>query len=52
VIHHLDALRLARLILVNLDADGRRYAIRPEAVESVFDLLSQFLSERDGLGDE
>ena len=52
VLHHLDALRLARLILVNLDADGRRYAVRPEAVESVFELLSQFLTAHEEPGDD
>jgi DNA-binding transcriptional ArsR family regulator len=44
VIHHLDALRLARLVIVTLDAEGKRYTIRPDAVAAVCDLLNQFLS--------
>lgn len=43
VIHHLDALRLARLVIVTLDAEGKRYTIRPDAVAAVCDLLNQFL---------
>ncbi len=43
VIHHLDALRLARLVIVTLDAEGKRYTIRPDAVAGVCDLLHQFL---------
>lgn len=47
VIHHLDALRLARLVIVTLDAEGKRYAVRPDAVTAVFDLLNQFLVGRE-----
>jgi DNA-binding transcriptional ArsR family regulator len=47
VIHHLDALRLARLVIVTLDTEGKRYAIRPDAVASVCDLLNQFLVGRE-----
>jgi DNA-binding transcriptional ArsR family regulator len=47
VIHHLDALRLARLVIVTLDAEGRRYTVRPDAVEAVCDLLNQFLVGRE-----
>jgi DNA-binding transcriptional ArsR family regulator len=47
VIHHLDALRLARLVIVTLDADGKRYTIRPDAVAAVCDLLHQFLVGRE-----
>lgn len=47
VIHHLDALRLARLVIVTLDAEGKRYAIRPDAVAAVCDLMNQFLVGRD-----
>lgn len=44
VIHHLDALRLARLVIVTLEAEGKRYAIRPDAVASVCELLQGFLA--------
>jgi DNA-binding transcriptional ArsR family regulator len=47
VIHHLDALRLARLVIVTLDAEGKRYTIRPDAVAAVCDLLHQFLVGRE-----
>lgn len=47
VIHHLDALRLARLVIVTLDAEGKRYAVRPDAVAAVFDLLNRFLIGRE-----
>ena len=47
VIHHLDALRLARLVIVTLDAEGKRYAVRPDAVADVFALLNQFLVGRE-----
>lgn len=47
VIHHLDALRLARLVIVTLETEGRRYAIRPDAITTVCDLLSQFLVGRE-----
>ncbi|CUS01919.1 protein of unknown function [Candidatus Promineifilum breve] len=43
VIHHLDALRLARLVIVTLDAEGKRYTIRQDAVAAVCELLDQFL---------
>ncbi len=49
VIHHLDALRLARLVIVTLVAEGKRYTIRPDAVRSACDLLHQFL---EGGGDQ
>ncbi len=47
VIHHLDALRLARLVIVTLDAESKRYAVRPNAVAAVFELLNQFLVGRE-----
>lgn len=47
VIHHLDALRLARLVIVTLEHEGKRYTIRPEAMESMCDLLNQFLAGRE-----
>ena len=43
VIHHLDALRLARLVIITLEPGGRRYAVRPDAVATVFELLTGFL---------
>ena len=47
VIHHLDALRLARLVIVTLEVEGKRYAIRPDAVAAVCDLLQGFLAGRE-----
>lgn len=47
VIHHLDALRLARQVIITLDAEGKRYAVRPDAVADVFELLNQFLVGRE-----
>lgn len=43
VIHHLDALRLARLVHVTLSHQGRRYEARREAINSVCDMMDQFL---------
>lgn len=45
VIHHLDTLRLARLVQLTLGPDGKRYAIRAEAVDRTFDLLNDFLGD-------
>lgn len=47
VIHHLDALRLARLVQLTLDHDSKRYAIRREAVGNTCDLLQAFLAGED-----
>lgn len=47
VIHHLDALRLARLVIVTLEAEGKRYTIRPDAVAAVCALLGEFLAGRE-----
>ena len=47
VIHHLDALRLARLVTVTLEAEGKRYTIRPDAVAAVCALLGGFLAGRE-----
>lgn len=47
VIHHLDALRLARLVGVTLDDAGKRYTIREGGVESVTNLLTEFLEARE-----
>ena len=47
VIHHLDALRLARLVNVTLDASGKRYAARPGGAAAVFELLNTFLERQE-----
>ena len=44
VIHHLDALRLARLVHVTLSHQGRRYEARQEAIDATCDLLDKFLN--------
>jgi DNA-binding transcriptional ArsR family regulator len=43
VIHHLDALRLARLVNVTLSVNGRRYQARHEAIKTVCTMLDNFL---------
>ena len=43
VIHHLDALRLARLVNVTLSVNGRRYQARHEAIKTVCSMLGNFL---------
>ena len=43
VIHHLDALRLARLVDLTLSYQGRRYAARREAIEATCAQLKAFL---------
>ena len=43
VIHHLDALRLARLVHVTLSMHGRRYEARHEAIKTVCSMLDNFL---------
>lgn len=43
VIHHLDALRLARLVDLTLSYQGRRYAARREAIEATCAQLNAFL---------
>jgi DNA-binding transcriptional ArsR family regulator len=47
VIHHLDTLRLARLVQLTLSHEGKRYAIRAEAVDRTFTLLNDFLGEAE-----
>lgn len=47
VIHHLDALRLARLVIVTLEPEGKRYALRPDGVDGVWALLKGFLEGRE-----
>ena len=43
VIHHLDSLRLARLVHVTLSHQGRRYQARREAIDNACNLLAEFL---------
>ena len=47
VIHHLDALRLARLVIVTLEPEGKRYAMRPDALATLFDMLTSFVDGRE-----
>lgn len=45
VIHHLNALRLAGLVHLQLDASGeKRYTLRPEAIGETYAILRSFLS--------
>ena len=44
VSHHLDALRLARLVHVTLSKQGRRYEARREAIDATCALLDGFLN--------
>jgi DNA-binding transcriptional ArsR family regulator len=44
VIHHLDALRLARLVHVTLSYQGRRYEARQTAVHTACEMLEEFLT--------
>jgi DNA-binding transcriptional ArsR family regulator len=44
VIHHLDTMRLARLVHVTLSHQGRRYEARQEAIDAVCGLLNDFLN--------
>ncbi|MCP5097181.1 MAG: winged helix-turn-helix transcriptional regulator [Chloroflexi bacterium] len=43
VIHHLDSLRIARLVHVTLSYQGRRYEARREAIDAACELLGEFL---------
>ena len=43
VIHHLDTLRLARLVHVTLSHEGRRYEVRREAIAATFESLETYL---------
>lgn len=47
VIHHLDALRLARMVQLTLSHDSKRYAIRKDAVTNTCDMLEGFLEGQD-----
>jgi DNA-binding transcriptional ArsR family regulator len=48
VIHHLDALRLARMVQLTIGPEGRRYAARPEAVTAAMALLDSYLNQDKG----
>lgn len=48
VIHHLDALRLARLVQLRLGQEGRRYAVRREAVKLAYEMLNAYLDKEKG----
>jgi DNA-binding transcriptional ArsR family regulator len=45
VIHHLHALRLARLVHLSLEQEGKRYELRREAVTGTCGLLDEFLTQ-------
>jgi DNA-binding transcriptional ArsR family regulator len=47
VIHHLHALRLARLVHLTLGEDGKRYELRRQAVMGMCTLLGEFLEENE-----
>ncbi len=47
VIHHLDALRLARMVQLTLNHDSKRYAIRKDAVANTCAMLEGFLDGED-----
>lgn len=47
VIHHLDALRLARMVQLTLSHDSKRYAIRQDAVTNACAMLEGFLEGQD-----
>lgn len=46
VIHHLDTLRLARLVHVTLSYQGRRYEARREQIDLTCSLLDRFLNDQ------
>lgn len=43
VLHHLDSLRLARLVQMTISHEGKRYTARPEAIKEVCKILENFL---------
>ena len=47
VIHHLHALRLARLVHLTLGQAGRRYELRREAITGTCTMLTDFLEEKE-----
>ncbi len=44
VIHHLDVLRLARLVHMTLSYQGRRYEARREQIDATCDMLKTFMN--------
>lgn len=49
VIHHLNALRLAGLVHVNVSSSGEKsYVIRSETINDTFNTLMRFLEMKDG----
>lgn len=46
VVHHLHALRLARLVHLTLEHEGKRYQARREAVSEACTMLEAYLSKR------
>lgn len=46
VIHHLDVLRLARLVSVTLSHQGRRYETRQEAIDVAWGMLNGFVGNK------
>ncbi len=46
VVHHLDALRLARLVQVTISLEGRRYEVRRETIELAFSMMFDFLDRK------
>lgn len=47
VVHHLQTLRLARLVMVTYDEDGKRYRARHAAIRETYRLLDKFLGVKD-----
>lgn len=46
VIHHLDVLRLARLVSVTISKQGRRYETRQEAIDVASSMLNSFVGNK------
>jgi DNA-binding transcriptional ArsR family regulator len=47
VVHHLHALRLARMVNLTLTPDGQRYTARREVVQETCAMLNDFLDQKD-----
>lgn len=47
VVHHLHALRLARLVYLTISQDGKRYQARREAINETYAMLDAFLGITD-----
>lgn len=45
VLHHLDSLRLARLVQMTLSQDGKRYSARHEAINETCAMLLHFIAK-------